>query len=374
MNWMGGNLSRHSRGKGWKEDVARQKEYFAKARTRQRERINDNLVTLSAADFIPDYRPSMEVTADPAESASSLSMLLSQPLRGADEALANLASEQKVSHRHITQRPLVVPRVEKDPSLILKDQSSEDHFSGAPDLEAGQRRNLRKTDCAGIELPKPSASESTRRRELSTTFRHISEPQQHIGPFTSHRKRPSSAVGQQGDNRKRKSQKVTSSPSPILVRIRVGSQDYRWSEAGNSIRNPTHYGDCSSRQSAEETGRKVQTRNVNSASYITNESFTSFSSSSSSSLPWSSPCKDRVARSRRFPGSAQHIVMAAPAESHRPILTRACASLLKSPPLASEVDSIDSMAVGVSDAGEGEVEVNPEIEVDEERIWRQWLG
>ncbi|KAL7796036.1 hypothetical protein V8C37DRAFT_372896 [Trichoderma ceciliae] len=368
MNWMGGNLSRHRRGRGWKEDTARQKEYFARARTRQRERMKPSPVALAAANFIPNYTPPLEATTSPARADSSLSMLFSQPLCAANEAPANLEVPSKGMQRGVAELPLFVPPSQKDVSTMLNNQSVDDHVIGAPDLEAERRRRLRNMDGAVNELPKkPSVREFTRRRKHSTIFRHISEQRQQLGTSTGYHVMPS-MVGRQRGKRKSKMSQIPSSPSPRSVRIRIGSQDYRWSEAKNSIRIPTH-GDCSSNGSAEEIGREAHSRNADDASYITNETFTGSPSSSSSSLPWSSPCNNRLSRRRGISHSTGEVVRGASVECQRQAPTCACGSLLKSLSPKSETESTVSMIVEVSD-GEG----MPEIELDEERAWRQWLG
>ncbi|KND88323.1 hypothetical protein TOPH_06990 [Tolypocladium ophioglossoides CBS 100239] len=57
MNWNEGSLSRHARGKGWKEDDARQKEHFAKARARLQGAPPASVP--GEPRFIPSYIPQM---------------------------------------------------------------------------------------------------------------------------------------------------------------------------------------------------------------------------------------------------------------------------------------------------------------------------
>lgn len=55
MNWNEGSLSRHTRGKGWKEDDARQKEHFAKARARSKAAPPTSVS--GEPSFVPSYIP-----------------------------------------------------------------------------------------------------------------------------------------------------------------------------------------------------------------------------------------------------------------------------------------------------------------------------
>jgi hypothetical protein len=371
MNWMGGNLSRHRRGKGWKEDMAHQEEYFAKARTRQRDHMKSSPVILSAANFIPNHTalseaaPSEATTSAP-RTSSSLPVLFSQPLDAADEASANLGDSLKDMQRDFTERPLpILPSQTNRLAMLNNQRSAEGHFISAPNPEAERRRLLREKTSTEVKLPKYSVplKEPTQRREYPAVSRHISERQQQLRVSTGLREMPSIVSSQRG-NRKRRMSQITASPSPRTLRIRVGSQNYRWSEAGNSIRSPT-YSDCSSNGSAEETG--CISKNVNNTSYVTNKSFTSFSSSISP-LSLSSPGNYRLSRCRKFSDSAQQVERAASAGPQHPNPACTCGPPLK-PPSVSEVDSTDSMAVEV-----GDNEDTPKNGMDEARIWRVWLN
>ncbi|KAM0261853.1 hypothetical protein ACHAQJ_002056 [Trichoderma viride] len=115
MNWVGGSLSRHRRGKGWKEDMAHQEEYFAKARTRQHDQMKTSPAILSAANFIPNYSALSEAAPSEAtgitsalRTAFSLPVLFTQPLDAADEASANLDAPPKDTQRDVAEMPLLV--------------------------------------------------------------------------------------------------------------------------------------------------------------------------------------------------------------------------------------------------------------------------
>ncbi|TFB06852.1 hypothetical protein CCMA1212_001186 [Trichoderma ghanense] len=370
MNWMGGNLSRHRRGKGWKEEMARQKEYFAKARSRQRQQEQSRpSVTLSAADFVPNYTsPAKKPTASlQGAEASPSSMLCDEPVPAAPEVLTSLGDWPKIPQRDVPKLPIAFPLGDND-RPPLSEQAGRDRSIGASGPEAGFRRLLRSIDSAGTEMPRRPALQSRREREYSTIFRHTSERQQRLGGSSGHRK--SSGGGRPRDNRKRKLRQAT--PSPRSIRIRVGSRDYRWSKSRNSIETPAYYGQRSPTQiTAPENPRsRMQSVDVNGTPHLIDEGLTG-SSSSSSYPPLSSPCRSRASRLRELHNSTSHIIGPTSAEFERPLPDYDCGSAPKSPssaPSASDIDSTDSTAVQASDDGH-----MPESEMDEERIWRQWL-
>ncbi|KAL6864077.1 hypothetical protein J3F83DRAFT_187498 [Trichoderma novae-zelandiae] len=366
MNWTGGNLSRHRRGKGWKEELARQKEYFAKARSRQREqKKSEPPFTLSAADFIPNYTypPEPPTSLYGAEASPSPSVLCGKPVSAAAKVSTSLGARPTSLPRDVTE--LGIGKID---GPLLSDQTVKDRSVGASDPEAGYRRLLRRIDSAETEMPRLPELEPARREPHLTILRHTSERQQQLGRLSGHHK-PSGVVRQR-ENRKWRLRQAT--PSPKSIRIRVGSQDYRWSESRNSIGIPT-YGQRSQTQStaSEETRRRMRSTDVTSPSHLIAE-FLTGSSSSSSHPALSSPCRSRASRLREFRDSTGQAAGATPTQIQRPLPDGASGPAPKSPPLApstSEVDSTDSIAVQASDDG-----LMPETETDEERIWRQWLG
>ncbi|KAL7949415.1 hypothetical protein V8C42DRAFT_211724 [Trichoderma barbatum] len=359
MNWMGGNLSRHRRGKGWKEDMARQKEYFARARSRQREGVSSSPVPLSAANFIPNYTSPLETITSLAGTGVPSSTLISEPICAAGEVSESLRNPPRGLQMDVTELSFPV-----SPSQL--DQSPEDHSIGASDLETGCQTRSRKSDSAGIQLPKISVREPIWKNAYTASFRYTSEQQRPLGTATGNRKMPS-GFDRQEDIRKRKVRQAMPSPTPRSVRIRIGSQDYRWSEARNSIGDLTH-GDLSAIQStvSEETKNITLPSRLDNASYMTDMTFTRFSPSSSD-LPLSSPCRDRASRRRELHNSTRQMGGAALAELQRPKLDCTCGAVTKPPSSTSDFESTDSIAVQVSDGV-------PEAEADEEQIWRQWLG
>ncbi|PKK47001.1 hypothetical protein CI102_7816 [Trichoderma harzianum] len=377
MNWMGGNLSRHRRGKGWKEEMARQKEYFAKARSRQREGAKSSPVPLSAANFIPNYAPPPQATASLGEATFPSSMPISEPTGAADEASRSLNNPLRPLRGDVTELPLIASSGETG-GFTVPDQSLENHPMGASNQRTERRKTFQEGDVAKVKLPKLSVKEPTRQIfERPPLSRHILD-QQHRTSVA--RREFRSKFDKQRGVRERRVTQNTPPPSLRSVRISIGSRDFRWSEERNSIQNaipdaignPT-FGDHSEAQSigpeAEQTTHTTRLGGANIASYITGESFTGCSlPSTSSDLLLSSPCRDRAARRQNMYNSPKKIVGAPSAEFEHPLLDYAYGAA-KKPSSTSETESTGSVAVQI-----GDFEITPEGETDEERVWRQWLG
>ncbi|KAH8124135.1 hypothetical protein FP744_10006573 [Trichoderma asperellum] len=366
MNWVGGNLSRHRRGKGWKEDIVRQEQYFAKARSRQCGQAKISPVTLSAANFVPSYSASSKTATLVARSSPSSSPPV--PLDNADKSSANVANPSQIMQRDVTERLLrVVPPIQMSGSAVFNNQSMEGHLAGISDLEAERRRLSNEEDFMQTELPKLSIIQPTQKRGCSTAARQTVGQQQQFENSTSRREMQPSVCGQRGSRKRRLSQ-ITSSPVDTTIRIRVGSRNYQWSEAGNSVRDPAYSSDCSSpSRSGDKTGCK--TSSTGNPSYVIGKSLTRLSSPAISSLPWLSPGSNRSTHCRRFSDPTQHIARAASAKSQCP-MTPYPNRLSPRPSASRPVShSVSSMVVEV-----GSGQNSPKICTDEEQIWRAWLN
>lgn len=315
MNKVGGSLSRHRRGKGQKEDMANQEQYFAKARSWQREKAKTNPLTLSAANFVPKY---------PAVSDAATKVVrLSSPF------------------------------------------STKDHLVGTSGLEAERRRLLKEEDFMQTKLPNLSMVKPTQKINHSTAARQVVGQQRQSANSTSHREIQPNVGGQRG-NRKRRLSQITSPPVDTPIRIRVGSVNYQWSEAGNSIRDPT-YNSSSPSRSADEIRFIAST--TGNTSHAIGKSLTELSSSAISPLPWFSPGNNRPAYRRRFSDPKQHIKRAASAKSQCPMTAYTDALSPRPPTSMSPASSVSSMTVEVGNGQE-----SPKIGIDEEDIWRAWLN
>ncbi|UKZ91203.1 uncharacterized protein TrAFT101_006196 [Trichoderma asperellum] len=366
MNWVEGNLSRHRRGKGWKEDIVKQEQYFAKARSRQREQAKTSPVTLSAANFVPSYSASSKTATGVTRSSPSSS--LPAPLDTSDKSSANKANPSQIMQRDVTEQLLcVVPPSQMSGSAMFTGQSMEGHLAGIFDLEAERWRLLKDEDFMPTELPKLSIIKPTQKRGCSTAARQIVGQQQQFEKPTSRRAMQPSVGGQRG-SRKRRSSQITSSPVDTTIRIRVGSRNYQWSEAGNSVRDPAYHSDYSSpSQSEDETGCK--TSSTGNPSYVIGKSLARLSSLAISSLPWLSPGSNQSTHCRRFSDPTQRIDRAASAKSQCP-MTAYTNGLSPRPPASTPaIDSVSSMVVEV-----GSGQNSPKICIGEEEIWRAWLN
>ncbi|PON28154.1 hypothetical protein TGAM01_v202648 [Trichoderma gamsii] len=366
MNWVGGNLSRHRRGKGRKEDLANQEQYFAKARSWQREQAKTSPVVLSAANFIPNYFVASNAAARVARSSSPSALPV--PLGTSEEASANLASPSQSMQHDAAKRPssVVTPSQTSGPA-VFNNHSTKDHLVGTSGLEAERRRLLKEEDFMQSKLPKVSIVKPAQKRGYSTAARQVvGQRQRQSANPASHREiQPS--VGDQRGIRKRRLSQMIPPPVDTTIRIRVGSKSYQWSEAGNSIRDPT-YNSSSPSSSADESRCIAST--MDNTSYVIDEFIPGLSSSTMSPLPCFSPENNRPAYRRKFYDLTEHFDRAGPAKSQCLMTTYTDAlSPHARPPATSATSSVSSMAVEVGNGRE-----SAKIGMNEEDVWRAWLN
>ncbi|KEY72092.1 hypothetical protein S7711_00108 [Stachybotrys chartarum IBT 7711] len=201
MNWTEGALARHSRRRGWDEDAARQKRYFATARARARTplRHGPQATANRAAAFVPNYIPLHQSSGKHPKSP------------GCDKP-------------HI---PLQLRRQGNNGSPHLPSEGF--------DMEAKRRRLLEKSDWSGIGLQEPlvvdyadltwaddrSLRNLPRQCGTETTKKHFRHQSPRHHRIEKQKQKHGSTAHRRGD-----------------MRIEVGSQKYRWSEQSNSVRSP----------------------------------------------------------------------------------------------------------------------------------------
>lgn len=78
MNWTEGSLARHSKGKHFNDDVARQKRHFARARAQRAP--STAAPALDASSFVPDYLSG----GDDVAAAPKLPAVPDPPVEGGD--------------------------------------------------------------------------------------------------------------------------------------------------------------------------------------------------------------------------------------------------------------------------------------------------
>ncbi|KAL7926064.1 hypothetical protein ACQKWADRAFT_173284 [Trichoderma austrokoningii] len=344
MNWVGGIPSRHRR----KEDIANQERYFARARSRRREKAETNPVALSAANFIPKYSAASNAAARVAGPSPLGAPKISK-------SSASLGHPAEIMQNEGAERPSpVVPPSQTSGSAALNNRSTKHHFIGTAGPEAEQKRFLKQHDFMQSKLPKLSIIKPAQERRCSAAARQVVGQQRRQSTTTSHRER---------GGRKRRLSQVTSPPVDTAIRIRVGSKSYQWSEAENSLRNPT-YNSSSPSPSASES--RCIASSTGDTSYVTGESLTGLSSPA----PLLSPGSCRPAHGRRPSDSTKHISRAGSAKSQSPMTAYTDALPPPRPPAPkSTAGSTSSMAVEV-----GHGQESPKIAMDGEHIWRAWLN
>lgn len=369
MNWVGGSLSWYRRGKGCKEDLANQEQYFAKARSRRREQAKTSPVVLSAANFIPNYSATSIAAARVARSNSPPSLPVPLDTCGNPTCSAILASLSQNSQHDAAERPpYAVPPSQASGSAVFNNQSTKDNLEGTSVPEADRRRLLKEEDFMQSKLPKLSMAKPAQKRGHSAAARQVvGQHQRQSAIPTSHREIQPNVSDQRG-NRKRRLSQITSLPVDTAIRIRVGSKSYQWSEAGNSIRDPTYSNNSSPSRSADESRCIAST--TGNTSHVIDESFSGLSSSTTSPSPWFSPESSRPAHRRKFSDPTKHLNRAGSAKSQCPMTAYTdTLSLPVRPPATSATSSVSSMTVEVGNGQESQ-----KIAIDEEDIWRAWLN
>lgn len=226
MNWTEGALARHSRRKGWDKDAARQKQYFAKARARKHEGASKR--SPRASSFIPDYIPRSPRTQDQQHVSSPARQKQINPRK-------RLLISQRDGHRggtaSISGESASSSLGEQTAALLQAGEPPSKQENSAIDLESKRRKLLEKNDWTGVGFQKPilvdfSWQGSRNRRPAPLDL--DSRP--------TKRQRPS-GFPHKGEN-SRDSNGRPLNPSDQM-KIRIGSQDLRWSRASNSVRSPT---------------------------------------------------------------------------------------------------------------------------------------
>lgn len=225
MNWTESALNRHSRRKGWNEDAARQKQYFAKARARFHQSSIIKVPGAQTSHFIPSYIPQSSLGKDHQQNASKPHLKLKPTPIVTRSHLLQLSSN---SGTPPNGQPIMASR----PQLGKRNQDSLRDTEGSqenepPDFEAKRRRLLEKSDWTGVEYQKSLITDYPRQSQSNTRKKVIHQPQTHLV-------RTISASRQQRSHNHRQVDR----PTDQSMRLRIGSQDLRWSRDSNSVRSP----------------------------------------------------------------------------------------------------------------------------------------
>ncbi|OHW93702.1 hypothetical protein CSPAE12_07427 [Colletotrichum incanum] len=153
MNWTEGALARQSRGKGWKPELAKQKQYFAKARAGLPNASKPSVASVSFLSRQPDMP-----TAHPGKRPPKTLIQSSPHLR------RRQSQHGETRGRHFGRSPRQRPR-EEEPSTVnhdspklhmsLRTNSKRKHtVDEKEDMDMKRRRLLQKSDWAGINVQK----------------------------------------------------------------------------------------------------------------------------------------------------------------------------------------------------------------------------
>ncbi|KAM0472769.1 hypothetical protein ACHAP7_008556 [Fusarium lateritium] len=220
MNWTEGALARHSRGKGWDKDAARQKQYFAKARARKHAPASSK--GLDVTSFVPDYISQPQHSQERQSTNSTSSRKQRTPRRGL------VYKQPEVANKSENNLP-------KDTSTRQGKGSAENEQTSNMHIDKDQqdlgiaekrRRLLEKADWTGVITQKPALVDFSWRKEQSAKL--PTKPVYDYRPgLTSRRSR------QMDCPNVRTLGQVSSSE----MKINIGNQNLRWSRDSNSVRS-----------------------------------------------------------------------------------------------------------------------------------------
>ncbi|KAF7538016.1 hypothetical protein G7Z17_g12718 [Cylindrodendrum hubeiense] len=227
MNWTEGALARHSRRKGWDKDAARQKQYFAKARARKHEEASKR--SPRASSFIPDYIPRSPQARDQQHVSSPARQrkitprkrLLISQRDACRDTVASVSGES------------VSSGLEHMVGLLHASEPPRNQGNSSIDLESKRRKLLEKNDWTGVGFQKPilvdfSRQAAENRMPVPSEFESRPTKRQRIAEW------PPRGGSLRGSDGKRLD-------TGDQMKIRISSQDLRWSRTNNSVRSPTSH-------------------------------------------------------------------------------------------------------------------------------------
>ncbi|CAH0058810.1 unnamed protein product [Clonostachys solani] len=208
MNWTEGALARHSRRRGWNEDAARQKQYFAKARAHQCQRpVLTNTSEGTNRSFVPDHIPQTPKSALVNPKITSIPQTSVQKSRRRTQRLSNEC--RKMAPETFVSPFFEMGRKRGRDSPISKSLSPN---APSPDIESKRRKLLEKRDWTGIEVQKP----------LIVDFSHP---------------RPENLFNHQRKGAYRGHDSAYKADDPM--QIRIGAHNLKWSNQNNSLITPS---------------------------------------------------------------------------------------------------------------------------------------
>ena len=253
MNWTEGNLARHSRRKGWNEDAAKQKQYFAKAQTRLREKqLKPNPNDLS---FISSYisqasSSDSRVQYNPLDAGYGLGQTCFPSIKRPFESSSS--SSERLGYESC----------QPSQGSYMRHPSQPEYREPPNDVEVKRRKLLQQADWTGLVFqkplfprsPPPSHHSSSRCRQVHGKQQHVRVHGNGSRPYVSR---------QYGKE-------------PRDIRIQVDNQKLRWSNESNSVRSySTHESEHEDTQHDHRNGSTHHTSASGSCLSVTNSSETS---------------------------------------------------------------------------------------------------
>ncbi|KAK2015180.1 hypothetical protein LZ32DRAFT_164730 [Colletotrichum eremochloae] len=153
MNWTEGALARHSRGRGWKPELAKQRQYFAKARAGLRVVSGPNIASISVLPRLPES-PTLHRGKQPPRT-----LIQSSPHFQPQQSPHGNNGECRVDHsphkRPQEEEPSMEGRSFPELDRLMHTSAKRKHtVDDEVALDVKRRRLLQKTDWAGINVPK----------------------------------------------------------------------------------------------------------------------------------------------------------------------------------------------------------------------------
>ena len=205
MNWTEGTLARFSRGKGWNQEAAQQKKYFAKGRLQRRPSARTSAPHTSG--FVPDH-----ITKSQPQSTHISSEEQSSPTRR--------PTQSRSKYQPGIMSYATAPNVPVLPMPPFEATAYGQPAQTASDLETKRRRLLQQDDWTGIEFQRPIRVEYASQHQLPTDRRPRSFQ---VGPTNQRFALQQAARRRSKHNRKPE------------VRLCIGGTDLRWDHQNNTI-------------------------------------------------------------------------------------------------------------------------------------------
>jgi hypothetical protein len=218
-------LQRNSRRKGWNPGLVRQKEYFAKARTKYKQRAAaDESAQGQATIFIPSYIKDQAAAGVGGSRSNDQTGLSRMRATVNDARKRRLPSPTETGGKLSRMPPESQSGLQSVPHLVGIDETDS---RGTADLDAKRRRLLEQSDWAGINF------QQTLLEDLA--------PPTHGVIADHHNRRLGGHLVQKGENVAQlelpRDRRSTDKRPNDEMRLKIGTQNLRWSRGSNTVRS-----------------------------------------------------------------------------------------------------------------------------------------